>query len=238
MNILKVLGVLSIATSTVFAAPGSGFFVGAEIGRARLKNDGFTVYNPLASPSPEALPALDKTNNVSVARLTVGYSFTEEWGLRLSYTGFGEAEVRVAAPVYPGMVFVIPPDTYPRNVVRYKTSMFTLLPVYSIPLGDRLRLSGGIGLNYATTKSHFETTRVQYLIGTRYDSFAEDTEHKLGLALQFGVDYFVIENLSLRVTANYADAKANVPPAPMWGRSAADFGIKAMSVQFAVAWHF
>ena len=159
MNTLKVLAVLSIVASSAFAAQESGFFVGAELGRARLKNDGFTVYNSIASTGPEALPALDTTNNVSVGRLTMGYAFNKEWDLRLSYTRFGEAEIRVAGPVFPGIYFAVGPYYYPRNVVIYKTSMVTVLPVYSIALTERLRVSGGLGFNYATTDSHFEATR-------------------------------------------------------------------------------
>lgn len=239
MKILKVWAVLSIAASSAFAAPQSGFFVGAELGRARLKNDDFKVYNQVASPSPETLPSLDTSNNVGVARLTVGYAFNKEWDLRLSYTRFGEAEIAVTAPRYPGIVFAIAPDSYPRNVVVYQTSMVTVLPVYTISATDRLRFNGGIGFNYATTNSHFETVRYQNLSGTRADSFAEDSESDLGLVFQFGVEYFVIKNLSLQATANYSEATAKVPPSSMWGRGAgATFKIKAISVQFAAAWHF
>lgn len=238
MKTMKVWAVLSIAASTVFAVPESGFFIGAEAGKARLKNDDFTVYNVVASPSPEALPSQDTTNNVSVARLTAGYAFTKEWDLRLSYTRFGEGKINFPGPRYPGMVFVTAPDEYLSNVIKYRTNLFTLMPVYSISPTSRLRLNGGLGLNYATTESHFEATRLSFIPRTTtFYRLAGETEHQWSLAVQFGVEYFVMEHLSLGVTADYSEAKAKVPPG--WARAAdTTFSIKAASVQFAALWHF
>jgi hypothetical protein len=66
-----------------------GFFVTAGGGLARMKAGSFTVFNPTAdTPREERLETTSKKDSASVARLTVGYNFTENWALTLSYTNF------------------------------------------------------------------------------------------------------------------------------------------------------
>ncbi|MFT3781214.1 MAG: outer membrane beta-barrel protein [Nibricoccus sp.] len=231
MKTLKVLAVLSIAASSLFAAQEPGFFVGAGVGKAQLKNATITKYNPLASPSPEALPSRNNTNNVSVAAATVGYVFNSDWDLRLTYTGFGEAEINFPGPRYPGIFFATTPDEIVRDAVIYRTNMVTLLPVYTISVNDRFRVSGGVGVNYATVGWHSETT-VHSFIPNMYISnrSADKTEHNWTVAVQLGAEYYLLRQLSLGVTGNYSEAKAKL--------GSNNLNIKATSLQFAAKWYF
>lgn len=248
MNTLRVLTLLVATTVLLSPAFGqkSGFFVEAGAGVAQLKSGDFAVYNPLASvpgqPLGEALPALDRTSRVSVVRLTLGYAFKENWALRLSYTDYGTGNVPLAFPVYPGVAFAVAPDQYERHAMRYDSTTFSLLPVYTHPLGDRLKLRLGAGLNYSRTSAHIEAAYSSGAILPRPPAtahrYAEATESALGYTLLLGADYLISDRCSIGIGADYGTMKTKVPATPWANRSKSSVRLTTLGAVLAATWHW
>jgi len=245
MKVLALLVVATVLTSPAFGQK-SGFFVTAGAGVAQMKAGDFAVYNPLASvpgqPLGEALPALDQTSRVSVVRLTFGYAFKENWDLRLSYTDYGTGDVQLAFPVYPGIFFAVAPDQYERHEMRYDATTFALLPVYTHPLGDNLKLRIGAGLNYSHTSAHIETAYSSGAILPRPPAtahrHADATESSLGYTLLLGADYMISDQCSIGISADYGTMKTKVPATPWANRSKSSVRLTTLGAELAATWRW
>ena len=249
MKTFKLLAVLSILASSAFAQ-NPGFFVGAGGGLARLDVGTFTMYNPSAAitgqPEGEHLDAIDRRSNVSVARLTVGYSFTENFALQLSYAAYGTGEVKVAFPLYPGFEWATGAGapTYQRQVLRYKPTALTLVPSYTYAVGDKSRVIVGAGINYGLTTSHFEDTFISggtvspVNLVPQSHSYAEEKDHSLGFILSLGVNRLITDNLSVELTGNYSTFKTKVPTSPWTSSSKSDVTINSFGIELALLWHW
>lgn len=248
MNSLKALAWLAAATlltSAAFAQK-TGFFITAGAGVAHLKIADFAVYNPVASipgqPLGEALPAIEKTSRVSVARLTLGYAFNEHWDLRLAYADYGAGDVQLAFPVYPGMVFIVGPDIFERHEMKYDSASFTLLPTYTRALGGKLDLKIGAGLSYNHTSAHIETAFSSGAILPRPPATAHNyagvSESSLGYTLLLGADCQVFPRFALGISANYTAMKAKVPASPWANRSKPRVRIDALGAELSATWHW
>jgi opacity protein-like surface antigen len=249
MKTLKLLAVLSIFASSAFAQ-NPGFFVGAGGGLARLDVGTFTVYNPRASisvqPEGEHLDAIDRRSNVSVARLTVGYNFAENFALQLSYAAYGTGTVRVALPLYPGYEWAVGAGapTYQRNELKYKPSALTLTPSYTYAVSEKSRVIVGAGVNYGMTSSHFEDTFIPGAtispanLVPQSHSYAEEKDNSLGFILSLGVNRLITDNLSVELTGNYSTLKAKVPSSPWGSVSKSDVTINAFGAELALLWHW
>jgi len=249
MKAYKFLAVASVLTSTALAQT-PGFFVSAGGGVARINVGSFTVYNPDASiqgqPQGEALGAVDRKDNVSVARLTAGYTVNENWDVRLSYTGYGTGEAKVAFPLYTGYAWGVGggAPTFQRHVLKYKTTALTLMPSYTYAAGEKSRVILGAGINYGMTTSHFEETYITgasvapvYRIPTSF-SYAEETDHSLGYILSLGFSRLITDNFSAEVTGNYSTFKTKVPTSPWATRSKSSVSATALSAELALIWHW
>lgn len=211
----------------------------------------FAVYNPVAGaawqPQGEALAATGKKDTVSVARLTVGYDFTENWGLHLSYTDFGTGEASMAFPQYPGIVWAmmigVGPDVYQRHVLKYKTSAFTLMPSYTFRVNEKLGIRAGVGVSYTKTSSHFEAT---YTRGTvifpvptpQSYSYAKATEQSLGYIVSLGADYLITNRLSLGLSGNATTFKMKVPATAWTNSSQSKVKNNSFGAELALTWHW
>lgn len=250
MKALKFLAVILILVSSAFAQK-QGVFVTAGGGFARMKASNFVVYNPLAGTSGgEPLATTDTTRMVNVARLTVGYNFTDEWALQVSYADYGTAEVKVASPQYPGVTFASYYDNYTRLALKYKPTVLTLMPSYTYAVGEKSRVIVGAGISSSKTSSHFETivqptwpkdstaTPTTPIPPTVSTSYAEETNQSYGYIVSLGLDHLLTENISVQIIGNYAAFKANVPASPWESRSKASISITALSAELALAWHW
>ncbi len=247
MKALKWVAVISIlATSALAQTP--GFFVSAGGGMAKMKVDGFAVYNPVASvpgqPQGEALAAIEKNDTVSVVRLTVGYNLTENWGLQLSYANYGSGEVRMEYPgIFWAQVIGISHDVYLRHVLKYQTSAFTFIPSYTFRLNEKLGIKAGAGVSYNKTSSHFEATYIPevtiFPITTPQSySYAKKTEQSLGYIVSLGADYLITKKLSLELSSTYTAFKMKVPTSPWATNSKSSVKAGSLSAELALAWHF
>jgi outer membrane protein W len=252
MKALKILAMFAVLASSAFAQK-PGFFVTAGGGVVRMETGNFSVYNPVASipdsPLGEQLQATNTRDKVSMVRLTTGYNFTENWALQASYADYGTAEVEVAFPQYPGMVWTAfvggGPDIYTRHVLKYKPTALTLMPTYTKAIGDTSRFIFGAGLCSSTTTSHFETTVIpggvlsptiqKTPVST---SYAEETDHHLGYIVQLGFDYVIIKNFSVQVSGNYSWLEASVPSSPWATRSKDVVRVDAYAAELALSWHW
>lgn len=211
----------------------------------------FAVYNPVASipgqPQGEMLVAIDKKDTVSVARLTVGYQFNENWDLQLSYADYGTGEAKVAFPLYPGfawaMVIGNGPDVYQRHVLRYKPTAVVLMPSYNHDVGDNLRIKVGAGVSYCSTSSHFEATYKEGAVifpapGFEAYSYRKETDHSLGFIASLGADYKLTNKLSAAISGNYSIFKAKVPGSPWVERSKSSVNITSFGAELALVWHW
>jgi len=249
MNALKLLAVISILASSALAQE-PGFFVGAGGGLARLDVGRFTVYNPNAvitgHPEGEPLASIDGRSNVSVARLNVGYNFTEDFALQLSYVAYGTGEVKMPFPLYPGYVWGVGggAPTYQRHVLRYKPTSFTLMPSYTYAVGEKSRVIVGAGINYGMTSSHFEDTTIPG--GTvapgnlvpQSHSFAEETEHALGFILSLGINRLITEHFSVELTGNFSTFRTKIPTSPWAAGSKSSVRTDAFGTDLALVWHW
>lgn len=254
----NILAVVSILASSAFAQT-PGFFVSAGGGQAWMDVGHFVVYNPDSSvpgtPGLEALAAKGTKDTVSVVRLTVGYAFDKNWDLQLAYANYGTGEVDVALANYPGAVMFPGGDQpiYTRNVFRYKPSAFTLMPSYTCAIGDNWRARAGAGVSYGVTTSHFETTVLPSPLTfpdyTR-ESYAGETDRRLGYVVSLGVDYLFTKNLSVGVTGSFSTFKTKVPSSPWWSSvvmnstfgpesgTAPSVNINSYGVELALTWHW
>lgn len=245
LRIVALLAVASVLIPPVFAQQ-SGFFFQAGAGVARLQSGDFAVYNPLASipgqPLGEALPALDQTSRVSVVRLTLGYAFMENWDLRLSYTDYGTGDVQLAFPVYPGIFFAVAPDHYERHEMIFDSTTIALLPVYTHPLSDQLKLKIGAGLNYSHTSAHIETAYSSGAILPRppatAHSYADAAESTLGYILLLGADYLISDQLSIGLGLDYGTMKVKVPATPWANRSKSSVRLTTIGAELAATWRW
>lgn len=245
MKTIALLVATAVSTTAAFGQK-SGFFIDAGAGVAQMKTGDFAVFNPVASvpgqPLGEALPALDRTSRVSVARLTLGYAFNENWDLRLSYAGYGSGEVRLAFPTYPGIFFVTAPDQYERHVMSYDAAAFALLPVYTHALDDRLRLKIGAGLSASHTSAHIEATYSSGAILPRpaatAHSYAGASETSLGYILLLGVDCAISRHFSIGISADYGTMQAKVPASPWANRSRSSVPVTALGAELVATWRW
>lgn len=242
MNPIKYCILVSILVSSVFAQE-SGFFFSAGGGVARMSIDRFSVYNPVASipgqPLGEALPVLNRKDTVPVARLTLGYAFNEAWDVRFSFSNYGTADVPIAFPQYPGMVFVTAPDAYLRHSLVYQTSALSLMPSYRIALSDRVKLRMGVGLSWSTTEAHFEDIRRGTISGDiRLNRHPAFDDSRLSYLASLGLDCRLSEKASVGLNVNYTTTSAEIPNSPWVNRTKSNVDISSLSTELALTWHW
>jgi len=99
LNLLAILAVFSALISPMFAQK-TGFFISVGAGVADLDTGLFVVFDPTTDiPGGEPLASTKTKSSVSVARLTGGYSITENWAVQASYATYGTG---TAYPALPG----------------------------------------------------------------------------------------------------------------------------------------
>lgn len=245
MKTLKALVLVSVSTVSAFAQ-NSGFFINGSVGTAQMKTGDFAVFNPVASvsgePRGESLAALDKSSRVSVARLTLGYIINENWDVRFSYADYGTGDVQLAAPLYPGMVFINPPDKYTRHELKYASSAFALLPTFTHSLSDKLKLKIGAGLTYSQTSTHLEATVTSYAVitnpSTTDRSYANVSDNNFSYLLSLGADYLLTDFFSICLYGNYTTFKTNIPPSPWANSTKSRVHINSLGAELSATWRW
>jgi len=249
MKAKKFLAVFLLLAASAFAQT-PGLFITAGGGLAQMTTGNFSVYNPQASisgqPQGEELPVLDKKATVGVARLTVGYNFTENWALQLSYAAYGTGEARLAFPLYPDYSWAVGagPDTYQRHVLKYKPTALTLLPSYTYAVGDKTRVIIGAGINYGMNSSHIETTTISGATvepanrGPQSWSYAKETKRNVGYIVSLGFDYAFTDQLSAALTGNYSTFKTKIPSSPWAAASKSSVNTDSLGAELSLGWHW
>lgn len=238
-----------LAVIVVFSVPAFGQKVGPYItaggGMSVMVANPFSVTNPVAATaSGEVLNARSRRSNVSVARLTAGYNFTENWSLQISYAKFGKGEVDVAFPEYPDVVWATGsgPDKYQRNALVYKPTSISLMPVYTHAVSEDSRVILGAGVTKSKITSHFETVYVSGAVinpALLYQSntYAEESESKITPTFLIGIDKKITNSFSVGVTCTYTSLKMKIPSSPWGTRSAETVGINAFEANLYFGWH-
>lgn len=206
----------------------TGFFVSGGVGIAQTKTSAFNVYNTnfgsTINPG-EYLQAKDRSDRSAVGRLTIGYTFPENWDLRLSCIKTGAAQVTLPFPTIRDEVWAqvigAGPDRYSRHILEYDTTSLALQPVYAFGVSERLRIKAGAGLLFTLTRSHFEDT---YLAGgvlspppvQQDHSYAKRTTSSIGLTGLVGASYEILPNLNLELACHYSKFKTGFAKS-RWG---------------------
>lgn len=245
---MKSLNILALSLVTVVsaAAQSTGFFLTVSGGTAQMKTGDFAVYNPVASvpaqPLGEALAVTDKSSRASVARFSLGYVINENWDIQLGYADYGTAKAQVAAPTYPGIVFIVPQDNYTRHELKYDSSVVTLIPTYTHALSNQLKLKIGAGLSYSQTSSHFETTLVHYTSVTNSTTtknrYAKASQSNLSYLATLGLDYAITDKFSIGLTGTSTTMKAKIPSAPWVNRTKSDVTVSSLGAELTATWHW
>jgi outer membrane protein W len=249
MKALKILVLFAVLASSAFAQK-PGFFVAAGGGVVRMEAGDFTVFNPQASipgsPQGELLAPTNTRDTVTFVRMTVGYNFTENWALQISYADYGSAEVQMAFPQYPNYTWPsgVVANTYTRHILKYKPTALTLLPTYTMAIGDTARIIYGAGLCRSKTSSHFEATWMEGASAMTASpiyvsqTYAEESESNLGVIVSLGFDFLITKHLSWQFGGNYTAFKVMVPSSPWSGRSEANIRVDSYAGEVTLAWHW
>lgn len=249
MKTLKLLA-LSLVLAGAASAQSTGFFVTAGGGLGIMSVDEFTVYNPeggTGSALYEPLKTKGRKASVKVARLNVGYNFTENWALQVGYAGYGTGEVTVAVPTYPDVDWTqligSGPSVYSRHVVKFKTTALTLMPTFTAAVDEKARIIVGAGIISSKTESHFEATYTSGAVvatppQAQSYSYASESNRNVGLAFMLGYDRLVYKTVSIGLVGNYATMKMKVPSAPWPKRSDEEANVSAASIELYVGWHW
>ncbi len=204
MKVLKFLAVVSVLATSAFAQQDPGLFVTLGGGYAKLSVDDLSLQTNYG----ETLGTRDGDDTVGFLRAEIGYRFDSRWDLSLGYADYGQAELHMAFPKYPGIASILPLPEYSRNVMQYEVSRLTLIPSYTHSFGDKLSLRARVGITYDQTKSHFETTYYAYLSGppsgTFSKTFPEVKKSTWSYLLSLGAEYAITAQLSVGVTIAYA----------------------------------
>ena len=191
------------------------FDVGA--GYAKVKTGKFSQTTSYG----ETLKTSDTSDGVAVVHFELGWVFDENWSLGLGYTDYSTAEVKMGFPVYPGIMSILPMPSYSRNVLRYDTTRFALIPSYTYALNERLRLRGSAGVTCNQTNSHFETTYYAWFSGRPNGTFSEslmkEKKTSWSYLVSLGAEYSLTKNLSLDLSGAYAPFKIKVTPTNVVG---------------------
>jgi hypothetical protein len=217
MKVLKLLAAVSVLAAPAFAQEDRGLFVNVGGGYAKLGADDFSMVTGYG----ETLRTTDTGDSVGFLRGELGYRFNPNWDLMLGYSDYGEAEVHVSFPRYPGIVSIIPLPDYSRNVIKYETSRIALIPSYHHALGEKLSLHARAGVTHDETRAHFETTYHAYFSGRPdgifSETFPEAKKKSWSYLLTIGAEYVFTPRLSVGITATYAPFKMKVPVEEIFG---------------------
>ncbi|MFT3870972.1 MAG: outer membrane beta-barrel protein [Nibricoccus sp.] len=244
MKFTSLLAVVVVFSTPVFGQK-VGPYVTAGGGISVLHVSPFSVTNPVAvAANGEVLNARGRRSNVSVARLTAGYNFTENWSLQISYAKFGKGEVEMAFPEYPDVVWATGsgPDKYQRHALVYKPTTISLMPVYTHAVSDDSRIIFGAGVTKSKISSHFESI---YMSGAvvnpallyRSNTYAEESESKMTPAVLIGIDKKISNNFSIGFTCTYTSLKMKIPSSPWATRSAETVGVNSFEANLYLGWH-
>lgn len=192
----------------------------AGVGVAQLNAGSFTQTTSYG----EVLKTTDTRDAVGFAKIGFGYQFDENWAIVLSVADYATAEVKVSFPWYPGVLSILPMPSYSRNVLKYETTRFTLVPSYTYELSDKLRVRGGAGATCSRTDSHFETTYYAVFsgppAGTFSESYAKERKTSWSYVVSLGAEYALTKNLSIGITGDYSPYKIKVTPTRVVGLGA------------------
>jgi opacity protein-like surface antigen len=216
MKIPQVVAVIFTLASGVYAQE-PGFFVNVGGGLARMEAGNFTQTTSYG----EVLRTTKKGDAVGFVQIGFGYQIDENWDVVANFADYATAEVKVGFPSYPGVNSILPMPAYSRNVLRYDTIRFALIPSYTYALNDRLRLRGRAGVTCNQTDSHFETTYHAWFSGRPDGTFAEslmkERKRTWSYLVSLGAEYSLSQNLSLGLSGAYAPFKIKVTPTNVVG---------------------
>jgi hypothetical protein len=258
---MKTPGILAVVLllSSSALAQTPGFFVSAAGGEAWMDVGHFVVYNGSsnivgATPNLEALPAIKRTDRVSVSRLTVGCRFDENWGLQFSYADYGTGEVGVTLANDSGLIITPPsgPPIYTLNVLKYKPTAFTLGPSFTYSISNKWQVRAGAGASYSITKSHYViAVRSSPLGPGGEESYPGQTDRYFGYFASLGVDYLLGRGFTVGVNGNFSSFKAKVPASPWvvdpvqnsygaWvsGATSSRVNVRSCGIDIALTWHW
>lgn len=166
---------LLVSTGIVFSqqamadASGAGWYAGAGIGYAHLKDDVNT----------SGLTSYSRDSNDTGGKLFVGYRFNDYLGLEAAYIDFGKEKFTYQDPSVHGS----------GNV---KVSAYSMAAVGRLPLGNSFALLGKIGVANAQAKYNDNWS------DTGVPGSTSGTKNTTVPVLGIGVDYALGKSLSLR----------------------------------------
>lgn len=191
--------------------------VTAGIGYAALRTGDFTQTTAYG----ETLVPTDTQDAVGFVHIELCYTLDDAWDIELGSMYYDTAEVNLSFPKYPGLIFILPPPAYSRNVLAYDMYRFSLMPSYTFAYGDRIRVRAGLGLTYNRTNSQSETTYYATYSGRPSGTFSQ-TSPKIShdswsgtLALR--AEWELGKHTALGFSCAYSPFDIGVPPSPITG---------------------
>lgn len=230
---IQVADAQSVNNATWFAAQqltnalfqSTGLYLTVGGGYARLSVGDFsqtTSYN-------EVLKTTDTTDGVGFGRMELGFQFDENWDLALGATWYGTAEAQIGFPKYPNIASLLPLPSYSQHTLCYKTTRFSLMPTYSMEMGDWMRLRVGLGLACNRTDSHIKATYQAWSVGMGSrvvsESYAGVSRTDWSGMLAVGTEFSLFKHASLNLGVAYAPYRIDVPDS----RGASNGGISRSS---------
>jgi hypothetical protein len=211
---MKTLNMLAICSALTLAmtCQAQELFVDVGGGLARLNASSFTQTTSYG----ETLKTTKRNSNVGFAHIGFGYRLDENWDVTISATKYATAKVDMSFPTYPGIFSILPMPAYSKNVLKYNTTRFALIPSYTLPLGDHFRLIGSAGVTASVTDSHFETTYYAWFSGRPNGTFSDNLPKEKYTSWNYAVslagEYAITKDLSIRLRGGYSPFKIQVTP--------------------------